>query len=51
MRGYLHRAFGDELGDVEASLGDLAAAYSKEDIGGNGYRLYENFRQACGVLC
>ena len=46
MRGYLKRAFGDDLRDVEAAMGELAAAYGKEDIGGNAYRLYENFRYA-----
>jgi hypothetical protein len=44
VRGYLKRAFGDDLGDVEAAMGELAAAYGKDDIGGNAYRLYEHFR-------
>jgi hypothetical protein len=47
VRGYLHRAFGDELADVEAAMGELAAAYGKDDIGSNAYRLYENFRCSC----
>jgi hypothetical protein len=49
VRGYLKRAFGDDLGDVEAAMGELAAAYGKDDIGGNAYRLYENFRCAAGA--
>lgn len=48
VRGYLKRAFGEDLDDTEAALGDLAAAYGKDEIGGNAYRLYENFR--CAVL-
>jgi hypothetical protein len=49
VRGYLKRAFGDDLGDVEAAMGELAAAYGRDDIGGNAYRLYENFRHADGA--
>lgn len=44
VRGYLNRAFGDDLGEVEAALEELAAAYGSDEIGNNAYRLYENFR-------
>jgi hypothetical protein len=43
-RGYLKRAFGDDLADVEAALGGLAESLPKKDVGKEAYRLYEKFR-------
>lgn len=43
-RGYLKRAFGDNLAEVEAALGRLAESLPKDEIGKEAYRLYENFR-------
>ena len=44
VRGYLRRAFKDDLEAVESALGELTEAFSKEEIGSNAYRLYEHFR-------
>lgn len=46
VRGYLERAFKDDLSAAEEALAALAAAYPPEAIGSKAYHLYEQFR--CG---
>ncbi len=43
-QGYLQRAFGDRLEDVEGVFKELAESFSPEDAADSGYRLYEKFR-------
>jgi len=44
VRGYLKRAFKDNLGAVQDAMQQLANAYSPEDIGKKGYDFYVDFR-------
>ena len=45
VRGYLKRAFKDNLGAVQAAMQQLANAYSPEEIGKKGYDFYVDFRR------
>ena len=44
VQAYLKRAFGSRLDDAKQALQSLAASLGKEDIGGQAYHLYEQFR-------
>ncbi len=44
VRGYLKRAFKDNLAAVQAAMQQLANAYSPEAIGKKGYDFYVDFR-------
>ncbi|KAK9866603.1 hypothetical protein WJX84_007657 [Apatococcus fuscideae] len=44
QEGYLQRAFGDRLSDVEGVFKELAESYSPKDAAASGYKLYEKFR-------
>ncbi|MBD3160994.1 MAG: hypothetical protein GF346_02405 [Candidatus Eisenbacteria bacterium] len=41
---YLHRAFGEELIEVRASMGELAKALDPDELRERAYALYEEFR-------
>jgi hypothetical protein len=44
VRKYLESKFGDALPDVKASMEQLATAFTPEELGREGYELYEKFR-------
>jgi hypothetical protein len=44
VRKYLESKFGGALLDVKPAMQQLAAAFTPEDLGREGYRLYESFR-------
>ncbi len=44
VRGYLQRAFKEQLGAVQSAMQQLANAYSPEEVGKRGYDLYVDFR-------
>jgi hypothetical protein len=44
VRKYLQSKFGDALPDVKAAMEQLAAAFTPEELGREGYELYEKFR-------
>jgi hypothetical protein len=44
VKGYLIRAFGDELSNVRQAMQDLAATYAAEELEQAAYDLYEQFR-------
>lgn len=50
VRGYLARAFGDDLAGVRRSMGQLAKSFKKADLANQAFALYETFRPAvpCG---
>lgn len=41
---YLSKAFGDNLADVRAAMGELAGRYEPAELNRVGFRLYEKFR-------
>ena len=46
VKRYLDRAFGDELGDVQAAMETLARSYPPDQLAAHAYALYEKFRPA-----
>ena len=44
VRKYLESKFGDALPNVKAAMEQLAAAFTPEELGREGYELYEKFR-------
>ena len=44
VRGYLQRAFKEQLSAVQSAMQQLANAYSPEEVGKRGYDLYVDFR-------
>ena len=46
VRGYLQRAFKNNLGAVQSAMQQLAKAYAPEELGKKGYDLYVDFRCA-----
>ena len=44
VEAYLAKAFAGNLGEAQAAMDDLAAAFTREDLADQAYHLYEKFR-------